>query len=76
MTVSESTWKRWRRWWRESFTTTKFWLKEKGSVASHIQEKMWLPRVLLRLFGGTVIEKTPLLLRFLSSLTGGVFRAV
>lgn len=25
ITVSESTWKRWRRWWRDTFVETAFW---------------------------------------------------
>ena len=36
ITVSESTWKRWRRWWRQAFAATKFWKKEKGLVAGAI----------------------------------------
>src|SRR6266540_2413753 len=27
--VNESTWKRWRRWWRKSFTSTSFWQQAK-----------------------------------------------
>lgn len=76
ITVSESTWKRWRSWWRNSFQSTKFWLQEKGIVKPSLQESVWLPRTLYRLFKGTLIEKIPKLLRFLSPLTGGDLRAV
>ncbi len=60
LTVSESTWKRWRAWWRDQFIETPF----------------WLPRALYRLFTGSLIEKIPKLLQFLSPLTGGNLRAV
>lgn len=76
LTVSESTWKRWRAWWRHEFAETTFWLQAKGSVISHLQEKIWLPRALYRLFSGSLIEKIPKLLQFLSPLTGGNLRAV
>lgn len=29
ITVTESTWNRWRRWWRDVFTATLFWKQEK-----------------------------------------------
>ena len=77
ITVSESTWKRWRRWWRESFIATKFWQREKGIVP--IFEKTNqnnIVRILLNLFKGNLWEKIRLLLQFLSPLTGGVLRAV
>ena len=76
LTVSESTWKRWRRWWRESFVVTDFWKKEKGLAVSMLKETISFPRALLKLFSGTFDEKLRLLLRFLSPLTGGVLRAV
>jgi hypothetical protein len=76
LTVSESTWKRWRRWWRESFVTTDFWRKEKGLVVSMLEETISFPRALLKLFLGKFDEKLRLLLRFLSPLTGGFLRAV
>ena len=74
--VSESTWKRWRRWWRESFIATQFWRKEKGLVPTVTETKKILPRALLNVFQGVLEEKMFYLLRFFSPLTGGVLRAV
>lgn len=74
--VSESTWKRWRRWWRELFETTPFWHAKKGLIALPLTEDAVLPRSLLALFKGALPERMRLLLRFLSPLTGGVLRAV
>lgn len=76
ITVSECTWKRWRRWWRESFHKTLFWQQAKGLVPILIEPNKLFPRALLDLFQGTLQEKTRLLLHFLSPLTGGVLRAV
>lgn len=76
ITVSESTWKRWRRWWRTSFQGTTFWRQEKGKVTPHLQENVWLPRALFRLLRGTLIEKVARLLQFLTPLTGGILCAV
>lgn len=76
ISVSGSTWKRWRRWWRTSFITTPFWQKQKGLVATAIKTNTPLPRALLDLFQGALEEKMILLLQFLAPLTGGVLRAV
>jgi hypothetical protein len=76
VTVSESTWKRWRRWWREAFVMTDFWREEKGLAVSKLDETISFPRALLKLFSGTFDERLGLLLRFLSPLTGGFLRAV
>lgn len=76
ITVSESTWKRWRRWWRDSFMETKFWVREKGLLSTPPCTNQLLPRALFNLFTGNFTEKICLFLRFLSPLTGGVFRAV
>lgn len=74
--ASLSTWKRWRRWWRDSFEKTLFWQQQKGLVAIHLTEGMRIPRTLLSVFNGRLSEQIILLLRFLSPLTGGVLRAV
>lgn len=74
--VSESTWKRWRRWWRESFQSTLFWQQGKGLAPGAINTNKLFPRALLDLFHGILEEKLRLLLKFLSSLTGGDLRAV
>jgi len=76
ITVSESTWKRWRRWWRDSFESTKFWQKNKGNVPITIESIYRHPRALLVVFQGLLEEKMRFLLRFLSPLTGGILRAV
>jgi hypothetical protein len=76
ITVSESTWKRWRRWWRESFIITPFWQQAKGLLLPGIQEQLSFPRNIFSIFVGTIEEKLSLLLKFLSPLTGLVLRAV
>ena len=76
MVVSESTWKRWRRWWRKSFGQTLFWQQAKGLIPTVQETHLSFPRALFRVFKGALAEKIPLLLRFLSPLTGGVLRAV
>lgn len=76
ITVSESTWKRWRRWWREVFITTPFWQQAKGLAPEAIEKNISFPRALLTLFRGALEEKMRLLLRFLAPLTGGDLRAV
>lgn len=74
--ISESTWKRWRRWWRASFMSTKFWQMAKGLVATTLETNLPFPRSLLSLFSGAFEEKMVFLLRYLSPLTGGALRAV
>ncbi|SRR6266568_1823791 len=76
ITVSESTWKRWRRWWRECFASTSFWRREQGLAPSIDMTNKIFPRVLLDAFQGTLEEKMCLLLRFLSPMTGAILRAV
>jgi len=76
ITVSEITWKRWRRWWREVFVTTKFWVKEQGLLATPLKAKPFIPRALFNLFKGNPTERIRLLLRFLSPLTSGVLCAI
>ncbi|EKD73011.1 MAG: hypothetical protein ACD_45C00484G0001 [uncultured bacterium] len=76
ITVSESTWKRWRRWWRDSFESTQFWQQNKGIAFTTIESIYRCPRALLVVFKGLLEEKMQLLLRFLSPLTGGILRAV
>lgn len=76
ITVTESTWKRWRRWWRNFFPSTSFWRQEKALALPIDMTNKSFPRVLLNLFESTLEKKMTLLLRFLSPLTGGVLRAV
>lgn len=75
--VSESTWKRWRSWWRNKFVTTPFWRQMKGLLPSTKEIlNCPFPRALFFVFEGTFKEKIYLLLRFLAPLTGGVLRAI
>ena len=74
--ISESTWKRWRAWWRHSFRQTPFWQQVKGLIILEIKTTDFMPRVLLSLFQGTLEEKLRSLLRFFTPLTSGAMRAV
>lgn len=76
ITVTESTWKRWRRWWRDFFPLTSFWQKEKALAPPIDMTNKLFSRILLNVFKGTLGNKMTLLLRFLSPLTGGVLRAI
>jgi len=70
LVVSETTWKRWRRWWRESFIATRFWQQAKSIIPQQALEmNRSFPRALLDSFRGTFEEKMCLLLKFLSPLT-------
>lgn len=70
--ISESTWKRWRRWWRLTFIETPFWQASKGLIPTVAETEPCLPRTLLSAFGkGQLKKKLPLLLRFLVPLTIG-----
>lgn len=73
--VSESTWKRWRRWWRESFTSMGFWQQAKGLFMPPVSIQ-GLPRTLFNRFSGDIEEKLYQLLRFFSPLTGGDLRII
>lgn len=73
--ISQSTWKRWRRWWRISFVETDFWLQAKGLIPIAYFNGLF-PRTLLSLFSGCLEERLILLLKFLKPLTAGIFRTV
>lgn len=75
--VRESTWRRWRKWWRDEFVITKFWRQTKGQMSPTdeiIQGPF--PRVIFNLYTGNIEQKILLFLPFLSPLTGGILRAV
>jgi hypothetical protein len=74
--VSESTWKRWQRWWRDSFIETLFWKQAKGIVPGVLGINRPFPRALLDIFNGTLEEKICFLLRFLSPLSRGILQAI
>src|SRR3989338_5918311 len=71
ITVSESAWKRWGRWWRESFAVTPLWQQAKGLCLPGIEEQGPFPRNLFSVFTEPIEERMNLLLKFLSPLTGG-----
>jgi len=73
--LSISTWQRWRRWWRERFRATRFWLQARGHFAQP-ETLGRLPAGLLGAFDGLLGARLPATLRFLSPLTGGDLRAV
>jgi hypothetical protein len=75
ISVTESTWKRWRRWWRDAFAQTRFWKKARGLIPE--PKKMhYLPRRILNGFQGLLVKKIILLLQFLSPIIAGLLRAV
>lgn len=76
VTVSESTWKRWRKWWGSVFCTTPFWQQSKGLLSNFDEEACFLPRDLLILFKESLDKKMVRLLKFLSPLTAGGVRAI
>lgn len=75
ISVSESTWKRWRRWWRDSFIETLFWKQNKGIVPGALEAERPFPRALLDVFSGTLEGKMGCLLKFLSPLSQGILQA-
>ena len=56
ITISESTWKRWRRWWREAFVETRFWSKARGLIPEP-KKIVTLPRRMLNIFKGLLDQK-------------------
>ena len=74
--VSESTLKRWRRWWRGTFIDTTFWQGKKGDLMPPPEPAAHYPGELLARFQGELSDKFVHLLKFLSPLTGGILRAV
>ena len=73
ITVTESTWKRWRRWWREAFSETPFWKKARGLIPE-IKKMVILPRRMFHAFQGLLDKKIILLLQFLSPITASELR--
>jgi hypothetical protein len=74
-TVSESTWKRWRRWWRDTFVETTFWKKARAFIPEP-KKFMTMARRMLTSFRGTIDNKILLLLKFISPITTSHLRAV
>lgn len=75
ITVSESTWKRWRRWWRDAFVESAFWKQARGLIPEP-KRPATIARQMLISFQGTIDNKMLLLLKFISPITAGYLRAV
>ena len=61
---------RWRRWWRDKFTTTPFWqIARAGFMPPVIADT--LPGALLKRFSGDERDRLIALLRFIRPITGG-----
>lgn len=75
ITVSESTWKRWSRWWREVFIETPFWKHARGLIPEP-KNPVSMARRMLNAFRGAIDNKMLLLLKFISPITAGHLRAV
>ena len=75
--VRETTWRRWRKWWRDEFVITKFWQQAKGLLppTNEITQGIF-PRVIFNFYHGNVEQKILLFLPFLSPLTIGILRAI
>ena len=75
--VRESTWRRWRKWWRDEFVATKFWSQAKGKLppGNDITQGSF-PRAIFNFYTGNVEEKMLLFLLFLLPLTSGILRAI
>ena len=54
ITVSESTWKRWRRWWRTTFVETAFWKHVSGLMP--VPKKRNMIRQMLSPFQGKMVS--------------------
>ena len=74
--MSESTWKRWRRWWREIFCLTPFWRQAKGLLAEAYVIEQRVPRSLFSAFEPSNEPRIIVLLRFLSPLTAAVCHVI
>lgn len=68
--VDRRTVERWRRWWRDSFTTTPFWQLARATFMPPVEHDR-LPASLLDRFTGEAAEQLLALLRFLGPITGG-----
>jgi len=76
VTVSKSTWDRWRAWWRNNFVKTKFWQQHKGLCPPADENRGSLPRHLFCAFKNSLDKKMTQILKFLSPLTSGNLRAI
>ena len=68
--VDRRTVERWRRWWRDKFTTTPFWQIARAGFMPPVDHDR-LPASLLECFGGDDADRLIALLRFIGPVTGG-----
>ena len=61
---------RWRRWWRDTFTTTPFWQIARAGFMPPVEHER-LPASLLDRFDGDERDQLIAALRFLAPVTGG-----
>jgi hypothetical protein len=71
--VSRRTVGRWQHWWRETFVSTPFWQRARGSFDTPVST-IALPASLLERFRGDLATQLLGVLRFLGPLTGGTRR--
>jgi len=74
--VNKLTWERWRLWWQDAFELTLFWKQAKGHLSKQPASKFLIARSILRIFSGSLSDKMLHLLRFLSPLTGRIYRGI
>jgi hypothetical protein len=72
--VDRRTVERWRRWWRDSFTTTSFWRIARATLMPPVDQNR-LPAALIERFAGDDADRLVALLRFMGPLTGGRMQA-
>lgn len=70
LSVSHRTVVRWRQWWRQAFTESRFWRAARAAFMPPIDHGR-LPASLLERFAGGSAERLIALLRFLEPITGG-----
>ena len=73
--VDRRTIKRWRGWWRESFTAMPFWQAARAAFMPPVDEAR-LPTAMLERFTGSTAERMLGLLHFLGPITGGQAQAL
>ena len=72
--VDRRTVARWRRWWREGFTATRFWQLARARLMPPVDGEH-LPASLLDRFTGDDTDRLIALLRFIGPVTGGSAQA-
>lgn len=77
LVMRESTWRRWRQWWRDEFVILKFWRQTKGLFqACDELTNRFNPRTIFNLYTGNIEQKMLLFLRLLSPLTIDIFHII